>query len=230
MWTRRVQRLTLQSTNVNTINLVDRITIDFAWYPGARDPLFGLIDPIVPLSTPGEAPREINYRWVRKGVTPIEQPMAGGRVTLPLPPGSQGVLTVFDTDWQIARTAAGVKMSAPGTMLGVQQRLNVLGYHLRAPGTPLTGIDASYGANAERAVLSFQVDYRQPSPAPAGSPAVALKVRGEWTNNPHIEDNLDSYTYDVETGDHVVTESFAKNPSFDDGAALRSALVAIVGM
>ena len=61
-------------------------------------------------------------------------------------------------------------------------------------GAPTAGIDTSYGANADGAVLSFQVDYQQPSPAPAHAPAGPLKVRGEWTDNPHINDNLDHFT------------------------------------
>ena len=59
---RRVQRLTLQSQYASTINIGDLVTIDFAWYPGARDPVFGLVDPIVPIAAPGDTPREILYR------------------------------------------------------------------------------------------------------------------------------------------------------------------------
>jgi len=111
-------------------------------------------------------------------------------------------------------------MSGAGTLQGVQQRLNALGYHLRAPGRTDPGIDSQYGARTERAVLSFQIDYRQPAPAPAGSPAGPLRVRGEWTANPGIQGNLDAYN----------GAAGSANPSAADGAALQQALVAIVGM
>jgi hypothetical protein len=220
MGARRVQRAVRESNFVNTLNLADRITLDFVWYPGARDLAASLIDVIVPLSAPGAAPREIPYRWSRHGMADIRRDMASGRVTLPLAPGTSGILTVFDTQWQVTRTAAGVVMSGAGTLQGVQQRLNALGYHLRAPGRLDPGIDSSYGARTERAVLSFQIDYRQPAPPPVGSPAGPLRARGEWAANPGIQGNLDSYNGGPGSA----------NPSAADSAALQQALVAIVGM
>jgi len=219
MGTRRVQRAAQESTFVNTLNLVDRTTIDFVWYPGARNLNASLIDVIMPLTAPGAAPREVPYRWARRGMADIRRNLSSGRVTLPLPPGSTGTLMVFDTEWRITRTAAGVVMNAAANLQGVQQRLNVLGYHLRAPGARNPGIDSVYGKISERAVISFQVDYSLPAGAPAGSPAGPLRVRGEWTSNPGIQANLNQYN-----------SAAAANPSAADGTALQQALVAFVGM
>jgi hypothetical protein len=220
MGVRRVQRAVRESNFVNTLNLVDRTTIDFVWYPGARDLNASLIDVIMPLTAAGAAPREVHYIWARTGMADIRRNLSSGRVTLPLPPGSAGTLTVFDTQWRITRTAAGVVMTASANLQGVQQRLNVLGYHLRAPGARNPGIDSMYGKVTERAVLSFQVDYRLPAGAPAGSPVGPLRVRGEWTSNPGIQANLNQYN----------APAAAANPSAADGTALQQALVAFVGM
>jgi hypothetical protein len=221
MGVRRVQRAVQEAFFVNTLNLVDRTTIDFVWYPGARDLNASLIDVIMPLAAPGAAPREIPYKWARTGMADIRRNLSSGRVTLPLPPGSSGTLTVFDTEWRITRTAAGVVMSAAATLQGVQQRLNALGYHLRGAGAGGPGIDSTYGKITERAVLSFQVDYSLPAGAPAGSPAGPLSVRGEWTANPGIQANLNQYNGGP---------AAAANPSAADGTALQQALVAVVGM
>ena len=222
MFVRRVARQNLESAYVNTINLIDRLTIDFVWYPGARDLSASLINVILPLPAMGAVPREIPYKWSRRGMAPIERPAASGRISLPLAPGSTGVLKIFDTEWEIRRAAVGVTMSASGSLQGVQQRLNALGYHLRAPGVSAPGIDSTYGARTERAVLSFQVDYERPAAAPAAAPAGPLKVRGEWTNNANIQGNLDNY--------NGVAAATAANPSAADGLAVQNALVAIVGM
>jgi hypothetical protein len=217
---RRVQRGIQETNFVNTLNLVDRTTIDFVWYPGARNVNDSIIDVIMPLPAPGAAPREVPYRWSRTGMADVRRNMSSGRVTLPLAPGTSGTLHVFDTEWRISRAAAGIVMSAANSPQGLQQRLNVLGYHLRTPGAPNPGIDSSYGRITERAVLSFQVDYRLPPGAPAGSPAGPLRVRGEWTNNPGIQANLNQYNQGAAT----------PNPSAADGAAVQQALVASVGM
>jgi hypothetical protein len=220
MGVRRVQRAVQESLFVNTLNLVDRTTIDFVWYPGARNLNASLLDVIMPLAAPGAAPREIPYKWSRTGVADLRRNLSSGRVTLPLAPGTTGTLTVLDTEWRITRNAAGVVMAAAANIQGVQQRLNVLGYHLRAPGALDPGIDSSFGKITERAVLSFQVDYRLPAGAPAGSPAGPLPVRGEWTANPGIQANLNQYN----------GGGPAANPSAADGAAVQQALVAFVGM
>jgi hypothetical protein len=222
MTARRVQRLTAESAFANTINLADQMTVDFVWYPGARNLNNSLIDVILPLTAAGAAPREVHYTWARTGMATIARTLASGRVTLPLAPGSRGTLTVFGTEWRITRAAAGVAMNASGTLQGVQQRLNRLGYHLRAPGALNPGIDGQYGARSEAAVISFQVDYDRPAPVPVGAPASPLKVRGEWTNNANIQGALDSY--------NGVAAGTAANPSAADGTALQNALVAIVGM
>jgi Putative peptidoglycan binding domain len=219
MTARRVQRGVQETNFVNTINLVDRTTIDFVWYPGARNVNDSIIDVIVPLPAPGAAPREIPYRWSRTGMADIRRNMSTGRVTLPLAPGTSGTLHAFDTEWRITRPAAGVVLSAANSMQGVQQRLNVLGYHLRTPGAANPGIDSIYARITERAVLSFQVDYRLPAGAPAGSPAGPLRVRGEWTANPGIQVNLNKYNGGP-----------TPNPSGADGTAVQQALVAFVGM
>lgn len=219
MTVRRVQRAVAESNYINTLNLGDRFSLDFVWYPGADDVLVSLIDVILPLPTPAAAPREIPYRWARSGMTDIKQNMANGRITLPLAPGSSGVLTVFDTQWKITRAAAGVTLSAVAGIQGIQQRLNILGYHLRAPGAAAAGSDNINGARTERAVLSFQVDYRRPAGAPVAAPAGPIRVRGELASNPGIQANLNFYN----------NPSVATNRSAADSAQLQAALVAIVG-
>jgi hypothetical protein len=221
MGVRRVARGVAEAVYVNTLNLADMLTLDFVWYPGADNVLNSLIDVILPLPTPAAAPREIPYRWSRHGMADINRNLAFGRVILPLAPGSSGVLTIFDTQWRITRAAAGVALSGVGGIQGVQQRLNILGYHLRAPGAAAAGIDNLNGAKTERAVLSFQVDYRRPAGAPGASPAGPLVVRGELASNPGIQGDLDSY--------NGVPAGTAANPSAADSALVQAALVAIVG-
>ncbi len=222
MLRRRVQRAVSESNFVNTLNLADRVTLDFVWFPGANDVLASLIDVILPPPAAGAAQREIPYRWSRNGMADISRNLAWGRITLPLAPGSTGVLTVFDTHWQITRAAAGVTLSPVGGIQGVQQRLNSLGYHLRKPGAEAAGIDNRNGGITERAVISFQVDYRRPAGAPAASPAGPLVVRGELAADPGIQANLDFYN-GLAAGVH------AANTSAADSAQLQAALVAIVG-
>lgn len=219
---RKVQRANAEANFVNTLNLADRVEIDFVWYPGATDLAASLIDVIMPLPKPGDAPREIPYRWSRKGMADIKRNMASGKITLPLAPGSTGVLTVFDTQWRITRAAVGVLLSPLGTLLGVQQRLNILGYHLRAPGVAAAGLDGINGTRTEHAVLAFQVDYRRPAGAPAAVPAGPLAVRGEAIANPGIQGNLNRYN-------RVVPPPNANNPSAADALLVQTALVAIVG-
>jgi hypothetical protein len=222
MGTRAVQRGASELTWVNTINLADRISLDFVWYPGADDVTNSFVDVLLPIVPPAVAPHEIPYTWARTGMAKITHKMALGRITLPLAPGSSGVLTVFDTQWKITRAAIGVTMSAVGGVLGIQQRLNSLGYHLRAPGAAAAGADNVNGGRTERAVLSFQVDYRRPAGAAVGSPAGPLRVRGEVASNPSIQANLDNYN-------HSPPAPPAANPSAADSAQLQAALVAIVG-
>lgn len=215
---RRVARGILETTHINTINLVDRLTIDFVWYPGALNAADGIIDVILPVPA-GTLPLDIPYRWERTGHTAVTRNMVSGRITLPLPPGSKGVLTVFDTSWEIQRTAAGVAMSAANTIRGVQERLNRLGYHLRFAGQTSSGVDGVAGKHTEKAILAFQAAYQPPAPLPPGAPAARLQVRGEWTANPGIQADLDTYNGAVGSA----------NPSAADGASFQSALVAIVG-
>ena len=222
MWTRRVQRATAESAFINTLNLGDRIALDFVWYPGADDLPVSLIDVILPLPTPASKPREIPYKWSRTGMADINRKMASGTITLPLAPGSSGTLTVFDTKWRVTRAAIGVTLSAVNGLTGIQQRLNILGYHLRAPGVAPSGIDGINGKITERAVLAFQVDYRRPAGAPAASPAGPLFVRGEALANPNIQTNLDQYN-------HLTPPPSANNPSAIDAGQVQKALVAIVG-
>jgi hypothetical protein len=222
MGIRRVQRVFIESAFINTLNLADRIELNFVWYPGADDVNVSLIDVILPLPTPAAAPREIPFRWSRSGMADIKRSMAIGRITLPLAPGKSGVLTVFDTQWRITRAALGVALNPVGSLRGIQQRLNILGYHLRAPGVAAAGIDGINGARTERAVLSLQVDYRRPAGAPAAAPAGPLLLRGEAIANPGIQANLDFYN-------GLTPPPSANNPSAADSAKAQAALVAIVG-
>ena len=211
MGTRRVQRAVLESNYVNTINLADRITIEFVWYPGERHVKTSLIDVIMHVPKAGAAPREVSYKWSRKGMANIERTLVDGRVTLPLPPGGSGVLRIFDTDWRITRAKLGVTMSNPNSLRGVQQRLNRLGYHLRKPGASSAGSDGKNNSITELAILSFQGD-------------AGFRVRGEWIANPDIQENLNAYN-DIEPG-----RPDAPNSSAEDGAKLQLALVRAVRM
>jgi Putative peptidoglycan binding domain len=217
-----IQRGVADATYVNTVNLGDRVTIDFVHYPGATQVSDSWVDPTLP-SMAGR-PREIRYRWERTGAAPVERVMASGRITIPLPPGQSGTLTVFNTSWRITRAAAGTNMDAANTLRGVQQRLNRLGYHLRGPGAVGAGVDGSLGGRTELAILQFQNDYRRPAPPPVGLGAlpVRLQIRGEWTANPGIQGNLNTY-------DGSPPGPAAANPSAADGASLQTALRAVVG-
>ena len=221
MGVRRVQRAILEGQFINTLNLADRMAVDFVWYPGATDVATSQIDVIMPITAPGAAPREVPYIWSRTGMADIRRNMASGRITVPLAPGATGVLKVFDTQWRITRAAAGVTFNGPASLQGIQQRLNLLGYHLRGPGAVAAGIDGINGSRTERAVLSFQIDYRSPAGAPVGAPAGPLVVRGEVTNNPGIQADLDFY--------NNTAAGVSANPSAADSAQLQTALVAMAG-
>jgi len=230
MQARRVQRATDDSTFVNTINLADRVTIDFVWYPGARDLKASLVDVILPVGIDSfpDTPREIPYTWERAGVSPVKRNLTGGRVTLELPPGSSGFLTVFDSQWKIVRKGATESMGSADNVLGMQRRLNALGYHLRSPLDRQEGMIGQYGQKIERAVLMFQVDYRQPSPAPRGAPTGPLRVRGEWAFN-HPDLSVVLAVHNHLQGERAVMLAKPLNPSAVDAAELQAALVAAVG-
>jgi len=221
MAVRRVQRISAESTFVNTLNVADRIIIDFVWYPGADDVIPSVIEVTMPVTTAQPVAREIEYKWSRSGMADIVRNLASGRITLPLGPGNTGVLTVFDTQWKITRARTGVAISPSTGLRGIQQRLNILGYHLRKPGADGPGIDATNGGLMERAILAFQVDYRKPAGAPVGSPAGPLLVRGEPVENSDLVINLSVYNHrDV---------TLQTNPSTADSVVTQKALVAMVG-
>jgi hypothetical protein len=222
MFTRSLQRIVLEATNLNTINVADLINIDFVWYPGATDVTQSFVDTLMPVAAAGAAPREIPYKWSRTGMADITHNMTSARINVPLAPGSSGTLTVFDTQWKITRPAAGAVMSVSTGVQGIQQRLNALGYHLRAAGATAPGIDSANGPKTERAVLSFQVDYRKPAGAPAVAPAGPLRVRGEMIANPGMQGNLDFYNGNAAPGTTA-------NPSAADSALTQAALVAAAG-
>jgi len=208
---RRIQRATAESQYVNTLNVRDRVIIDFVWYPGAQDSATSLIDTVVPLF--GESRRDVQYSWTPDGGTKVTRLTASGRIVLPLPANRSGVLEIFSTTWQITRVAAGVNMTPANQLRGVQERLNRLGYHLRTPGNASSGVDNVNGARTEAAVLAFQVQYRPTGGA--GTPASRLHVRGEWTQN---------------TGaNYVANLNGAANPSNGDGTNFRNGLIAYVG-
>lgn len=148
--------------------------------------------------------------------------MNTSRITLVLPPGGSGTLTCLDTSWRITRAAAGVTMDPANTLSGIQQRLDRLGYHVRAPGARNAGIDNRLGPITEEAILRFQADYR-PQP---GAPAAAvnrLQVRGEWTANA-------SPTYAADLQQYNGGAAVVPNPSVTDSQALQAALVTKVGV
>jgi hypothetical protein len=210
---RRVARGVAETAHVNTLNVADRVTIDFVWYPGesAASLASSVIDTFVVDHPVTNAVRTVSYTWTLEGRAALRREMTSGTITISLPVGRRGVLTVFATSWQITRVAAGVNMSPVNQLLGVQQRLNRLGYHLRAAGAPNPGADGVLGGMTERAVSAFQADYR---PVAAG-PANRLQVRGEWTNNAAL--NVAQYI------------AGSANPSAADSANLQQALTAYVG-
>lgn len=205
-----------ESKYVNTVNLADRVQIEFVWYPGEAQAAVGtsLVDPLKPAADDSE--RKISYTWAQTGKKAVTRQMISGRITVPLAHGATGILTVFDTSWQIARAAVGVAMDPVGTVKGVQQRLNALGYHLRAAGTKAPGVDGVAGRRTENAVLAFQSDYR-----PAVAANKRLPIRGEWMNNAAITANLNQYTVTVALRN--------TNPSAADSANFQAALVAVAG-
>jgi hypothetical protein len=226
--TRRVARAVAEGGYINTINLAWRVTFDFVWYPGATTVAASYIDSLVPNDASTGKPREIHYTWQRDGGPEVRQLMNSGRITINLPPGRKGKLTVFDTVWEVSRVATGTTMSAANTLRGLQQRLNRLGYHLRRPGNTTPGIDGSWGRLTEIAVVQFQVDYV----APAGAPPAAanrLMVRGEWTTNtdPAYRENL--WTYNGSPTNAAGNKVYVANPSTADAASLSAALQAQVG-
>lgn len=214
---RRVMRFLEESQYVNTVNAADRLQIHFVWYPGASTVVDSLIDPMTVAAD--ESERKIMYTWARTGKKAVTREMISGRITVPLAHGGTGTLTVFDTSWQITRVAAGVAMDPVGTVKGIQQRLNALGYHLRNAGTKAPGVDGVAGRRTENAVLAFQADYR---PAAGAAAAVnnRLKIRGEWLSDPAITPNLNQYT---------VTVALQNNPSATDSASFQAALVVAAG-
>jgi len=220
---RRVMRVMREANYVTTLNFADRVTIDFVWYPGetAANVQKSWVDTLVEAPDADGNERTIEYTWELTGRAPVRRTMDFGRITIPLPPGSTGTLTVFGTSWQITRAAAGQAMDPAGTMRGIQQRLNALGYHLRAPGVAGAGADGAAGRLTERAILAFQVDYRPPAGAPAAA-ANRLNIRGEFQNNPAIAANLNAYN-------NAGGGPAGVNPSAADSASLSASLVAAVG-
>jgi len=217
---RRVRRAPLSEVEyVNTINVRDRVTIDFVWYPGSPMAAQSRIDPTVPNHPRTGEARSIRFTWAPRDRAPVTRVMNSGSITISLPPGSSGVLTAFETAWEIRRAARGVQMTPVDQMRGVQQRLNRLGYHLRAPGAIGAGIEGIWGRRTEIAVLQFQNDYVPPHGAPPAA-ANQLRIRGEWTQNTNAAyvNNIAAY--------HCGT---CPNPSSGDGNALRAALRARVG-
>ncbi len=213
---RRTQRSSEEANYVNTLNAHARVTIDFVWYPGAARVEDSLIDTFVTDHPQSGNRREATYTWTPEGGAPLVRELHSGRITLPLALGGRGRLRVFGTTWEITRQASGVRMAPVDELLGMQQRLDRLGYHLRKPGASGSGVDGTLRRRTEHAILCYQADYQ-----PTGSgPARRLQVRGEWTNNTatQYQNNLNDYN-----------GATAPNPSAADGAAFRSALVAYVG-
>ncbi len=217
---RKVRRSVRQSDYVNTINVRNRVTIDFVWFPGAPLAVQSHIDPKVKKHPKTGAKRTISYSWAQDGKEPVSVVMESGRITISLPLGSHGTLTAFGTTWEITRAGPGVNMTPVNQMRGVQERLNRLGYHLRKPGEEKAGTDGILGRRTEQAILQFQVDYVPPGAPPAGA-ANQLQVRGEWKNNTDaaFQGNLDAYDGNPP----------CPNPTTPDSAAFQAALRARVG-
>jgi hypothetical protein len=220
---RRVMRAAREVVYVNTLNFADRVTIDFVWYPGetVTNVQNSWVDTLVAAPGADGNERTIDYTWALTGRAPVRRTMEVGRITVALPPGSTGTLTVFGTSWQITRAAAGQALDPAGTVRGIQQRLNALGYHLRAPGQAAAGADGVAGRLTECAILAFQADYRPQAGAPAAA-ASRLNIRGEFMNNPSIANNLNWYN-------NIGGGPAGFNPSGADSASVGASLVASVG-
>jgi|GEM_PF-3008679 len=220
---RKIRRSVHQVEYLNTINVRDRVTIDFVWFPGAPIEAQSHIDPKVKKHPKTGAERTISYTWARDKQEPVSVIMDSGRITISLPPGSRGILTAFGTSWEITRAGRGENMTPVNQLRGVQDRLNRLGYHLRKPGEEKAGVDNMPGRRTEHAILQFQVDYLPPVGAPVPA-SQQLHVRGEWTDNTHVtfRGNLDGYDGNPP----------CPNPTTGptgDGAAFQAALRARVG-
>ena len=229
--TRRAARAMSEATYITTLNVAQMVSIDFVWYPGAQTAATSLIDPFVSLNPSTGRPRDIVYTWQRDGGPLVRRVMNGGRIFVDLPLGRKGVLTVFDTSWELSRSAIGVNMSAANTLTGVQQRLNRLGYHLRRPGNTTPGIDGNWGRLSEIAVVQFQVDYTPSGGAPAAA-ANKLPVRGEWTANTNAAytNNLFYYLYSAwPPAVANPAQPAPANPTATDAANLAASLQAQVG-
>ena len=211
----RFQRIG-EGNRINVVNVAVNVTVEFVWYPGAADVNQSLVDVNVPAVPPAAGQREVSYRWSRPGMSDIQGHMTTGAIDLPLAPGGTGVLTVFDTQWEIVRSAAGLQLDPVTGVQGIQQRLNALGYHLRQAGNADPGISGSNGPLTERALLAFQVDYRPQT----GSADAPLRIRGELASHPEILPNLRFYT----TG-----QVAAVDHSAEDSARTQAALKATVG-
>ncbi|HEY3835505.1 MAG TPA: hypothetical protein VGL72_02995 [Bryobacteraceae bacterium] len=234
-----VQRATDKSIYTSTVNLADNIIVDFVWYPGARKPDLdkSLVQMIAATTGPDAVSHDILYSWTPKDGKKVKRLMKSGRITLPLRPGGVGVLNAFDTEWQITRAAKDVGM--PGitrvdddgnTVLNdlfILVRLNALGYHLRDPGDREDLHPAEYGENGERAVLAFQVDYRQ---AGASGPAGPLRVRGEIQKSNELYRMLLAHNSRAATVTGPPPPNLpATNPSIKDSSDLQDALFAVSG-
>ncbi|HMA95934.1 MAG TPA: peptidoglycan-binding domain-containing protein [Polyangiaceae bacterium] len=217
---RRVARAADEGRYVNTINVNDRVEISLVWFPGAEKVGDSVVNTNID-DAPDGTKRWVNYTWSLPGRPSVTRPLLTGQITLMLPPGKTGTLTCFGTSWKVTRAAAGVTMSPANTLVGVQQRLDRLGYHLRNPGQKATGVDGIVGRITEEAVLRFQSDYRPAVAAPIGANSV-LKVRGEWTENTDA-----AYTGNLQA--YNANSPVAPNPSSADSQALQASLVARVG-
>ena len=186
---RRVMRHTQESNYINTLNVADQVKVHFVWFPGPQPVADARIDPLIVAPDAAGNERKVEYLWQRTGLPSVRRTMNEGTITVPLPPGGKGTLTVFDTKWELTRAANGVTLDAKTTMRGVQQRLDRLGYHLRQPGQVSPGLDGTEGHITEAALISFQADYR---PGVAGGSPGRLLIRGEWNSNPEITFLVDS--------------------------------------
>ena len=66
---RRVMRQTEESTYINTLNVADRVAINFVWFPGPHMlPLSALVDTLVVAPDASGNERKVEYLWKRTGV------------------------------------------------------------------------------------------------------------------------------------------------------------------
>ncbi|MBN2492231.1 MAG: peptidoglycan-binding protein [Planctomycetes bacterium] len=84
-----------------------------------------------------------------------------GRIPVPVAGGTPSELQLMSGGTAVARYSIGIRddaWEANNTILGVQRRLRLLGYHLGHDGDDHDGIDGAIGSKTDKAIQDFQID------------------------------------------------------------------------